>query len=297
MKGCSRIIILGHTGFIGRHLLAYLQQQATPVPVLGFSTSEIDLTDFEAVRRLGAYLDEHTAVIHCSAIQKWVKDDLETFEHNVCMVSNVLRLLQVQLVRHFIYFSSAAVYGESVTNLNIVEETSLAPSNYYGIAKLACEQITRAFANARPSLLLTILRPSLVYGEDNSDKFYIPAGFIQRALGGRVIKLWGDGEELRDYIHIDDVCALVGKILQAGIVGTFNLCSGQAVSYRNVLAMIERSLDCKLTIEEIPRTRPKVSLIMRNDKLMDACGGYQFLPMPDAIQRITQVKRGRARVV
>jgi len=236
-------------------------------------------------------------VIHCSAIQKWVQDDLEAFERNLRMVSNVLRLLQVQSVRHFIYFSSAAVYGESVTNLNIVEETSLAPSTYYGIAKLASEQIARTVAKAQPFLSLTILRPSLVYGEDNPDQFYLPAGFVQRALAGQTIKLWGDGEELRDYIHIHDVCALVSKILQGSIVGTFNLCSGQAVSYRSVLAMIERALDCKLDIEEIPRTRPKVSLMIRNDKLMRVCGGYRFLTMLDAIQPIVQAKRKRASAV
>src|SRR5215831_17764 len=138
MKEWSKIIILGHTGFIGRHLLAYLRLMVQ-VPVLGFSRAQIDLTDVEAIKQLESYLDQDAVLILCSAIQKWVQDDLESFEKNIRMVSNVLRSLQNHPVHHLFYFSSAAVYGESVTNLNIDEETPVAPSNYYGAAKLASE--------------------------------------------------------------------------------------------------------------------------------------------------------------
>jgi len=57
------------------------------------------------------------------------------------------------------------------------------------------------------------------------------------------------------------------------------------------LGMIEQALNCRLTIQELQRTRPKVSLVMRNDKLLTLCGGYRFMPMPDVIQRIVQAKR------
>ncbi len=286
VKDCSKIILLGHSGFIGSHLLEYFQQRHVHVPVLGFSSSEMDLTDFDAVTTLAPHLDEDAILIHCSAIQKWVHDDLAVFEKNILMVSNVLRLLQERQIRHLIYLSSAAVYGERVTNLNIVEETVPAPSNYYGVAKLACEQAAALLAEQQPGLALTILRPSLVYGNRNADEYYLPPGFIRRALDGECIRIWGDGEEIRDFIHIRDVCAVMDLVAERKIVGTYNLCSGGAVSYREILSQIGTQLGRAVNVEERARTRPKVSMALRNTKILAAAGPHRFISMSDAIREL-----------
>ena len=79
----------------------------------------------------------------CSGIKKQYGDSLEIFEQNLKMVMNVCKHLLSNNVLRFVFVSSAEVYGEDLNDLSITEETQVAPTSYYGMAKYASELIIK----------------------------------------------------------------------------------------------------------------------------------------------------------
>src|ERR1051325_1120078 len=79
----SRVVILGHSGFIGRHLVRYFSEHSPEVAVIGQALPVVDLTRPEDVNELAEFFDGRTAVLMCAAIKRQLGDNLDTFHRNV----------------------------------------------------------------------------------------------------------------------------------------------------------------------------------------------------------------------
>ncbi|UCD15397.1 MAG: NAD(P)-dependent oxidoreductase, partial [Candidatus Omnitrophota bacterium] len=191
----KRILILGHSGFIGSHLMRNFCDKEPQIELIGKSIPEIDLTKLEDVKSLSPFFDMETVVIMCAAIKRQFGDNLDTFSQNLAMVTNLCRILEQRLAKRFIFFSSAAVYGEDISNTNITEDTPVCPTSFYGMAKYICERLLIKNFNQSSKGSLFILRPPLIYGPGDMGSTYGPAGFIKAALNNEKITLWGDGLE------------------------------------------------------------------------------------------------------
>src|SRR5262245_24416099 len=99
----SRIVLLGHTGYVGRRLAAVLQAADPTVPVIGRSTADLDLTEGASVAALEDLFDPDAAVVNCAAIKKQLGDSLETLARNLAMTFNVCRALANRPVRRFVF--------------------------------------------------------------------------------------------------------------------------------------------------------------------------------------------------
>ena len=186
-----KVVVLGHSGYIGRHLIQKIKSEGPDFEVLGHSLSTVDLTKEKQVDQLAELFDLNTVLIVCSGIKKQYGDNLDIFNTNISMISNLCRCLHKYPVHRAIYFSSAEVYGDAVHNTEITEKTQVQPSSYYGIAKFASERLMqKAIAMEERSSLL-ILRPPLVYGPGEKGSFYGPMGFVRAAMKGDPILLWG----------------------------------------------------------------------------------------------------------
>ena len=141
--GISNIVVLGHSGFIGRQLMQSLRTSFLSLKITGLSHPDVDLTNAEAVKKLEPYFQPDTAVVMCSAFKKQWGDHLDGFHQNISMVVNVARVLENRPVKKFMYFSSAAVYGEDVAHEIISEQTPVCPTSFYGIAKYSSECVLR----------------------------------------------------------------------------------------------------------------------------------------------------------
>ncbi len=281
-----RVLILGHSGYIGSHLQKSLHEEYPEIEVVGRSFPPVDLTKEDNAASVADFFDLNTAVIMCSGIKKQYGDSLDIFSQNMAMVTNVCRLLQERPVRRVVYFSSAEVYGEGVHNTNITEETPVQPSSYYGIAKYASEGLFRKVVERQEHSSLLILRPTLVYGPGEEGTFYGPSGFVKTALKGESITLWGDGEELREFLYIDDLVKSVVRLTFHEHDGVVNIVGGQGRTFKEALEIISCLAPFAIQTSLRPRTRPKVDQGYNNQALTKLLPDISFTSLEEGIRHV-----------
>lgn len=279
----KKIVILGHTGFIGSHLESFLSKKHPGVEVIGKSLPALDLSKDATI--LKDYFDETTAVIMCAAVKKQLGDSLENCEKNMAMVMNVCRILHGYPVQRFLYFSSAAVYGENNHNLSINEETPIQPTSYYGIAKCASEKLLQ---KVMPNGLV-VIRPPVIYGPGDQPG-YGPSGFLHAAQNQETITLWGDGSEKREFIFVEDIVSLVEKLVFSEYQGILNLASGRSYTYLEILELVKAHTGQTLKMSSKERTQPKVDHGFQNHKLLKLFPTFRFTPLADGMQKMATDK-------
>jgi UDP-glucose 4-epimerase len=289
-----RVLILGHTGFIGGHLERFLRIQWPELEVVGWSFPAIDLTTETGMSSLSGLFDLKTAVIVCAGVKRQLGDNLDTFSQNMKIAINLCRRLQEQSVRCLVFFSSAAVYGEEIHNTAITEETPIQPTSYYGLAKYVSECLLRkAVAQPGPGSLL-ILRPTLVYGPGDVSGGYGPSGFVRAALAGQPITLWGDGSEQREFIFVEDLVRIVCRLALHDYDGVLNIATGHSYSFKDVLEIISRLVQGKMQVNSRPRTKNKVDHGFNNTSLTNLLPDFVFTSLEEGICRtfIAESQRG-----
>ena len=286
--GIKRILILGHSGFIGSCLEKYLRTHETYVEILGFSSSLIDLTNEKAVQQLTKFLDLNTAVVMCSTLKKEKGDSLDSYLQNLRMTTNLCHLLKEHPVKRFIYFSSTAVYGEDIHNPRISENTPVNPTSYYGIAKYNSECLFRKVIDLQKNSTLLVLRPPSIYGPEDKGESYGPVGFSKKIARGDPITLWGDGTEQREFIFIDDLIEITAKLLIKGHEGTINIVSGSSYTFKMVLDILSKLNMTPLKINSCPRSKNKADHGFENDTFKKAMPNYLFTPLDQGILKTFQ---------
>jgi len=288
-QNVKRVLILGHSGFIGSHLVRRLHENLPEVEILGEALPAIDLTRVEDAEKLAPFLDAGTAVIMCAAIKRQLGDNLDTFSRNVAMSVNLCRVLENRPVARFVFFSSAAVYGEEITSLQITEETAVQPTSFYGAAKFACECLFRRVI--RPPVSLVILRPALIYGPGDQGS-YGPSGFVKAAVKGESIRLWGDGTELREFVFVEDVARLVHRLVFHEFDGVLNIVAGTSHTFKEALDAVSQLVPLKQQVVSRPRTKPKADHAFDTTRLKQLFHDFPFTELEEGIKRTVEFERG-----
>ncbi|MGC2122797.1 MAG: SDR family oxidoreductase [Xanthobacteraceae bacterium] len=242
-----RTVVLGAGGFIGGAILRKLD--ASSVAATGLGRKEVDLTADDAAARLAALLrpDDALVVVSARAPCKTPSMMLE----NIRMMAAVCAALTNQPVKHIVYVSSDAVYADGP--LPLTEASPAAPTSLHGAMHLAREQMLLASASATP---LAILRPTLVYGAGDPHNGYGPNKFRRLANRGEAIVLFGDGEERRDHVDIDDIAAIVQLVLEHRSAGVLNVATGAVASFRTLADKTVALSPRKVEIRSSPRSGP-----------------------------------------
>jgi UDP-glucose 4-epimerase len=281
----KKVLILGHSGFIGSRLNAYLSQSHR-WDVVGASLPALDLTNEEQSRQLLPHLGSDTTVVLAAAVKRQFGDSLQAFEANMAIVQNLCRLLEMRPVKRVVFMSSAAVYGEETENTEIVEETQVNPTSYYGLSKYSAERLLlkTCFDNGRTTLVR--LRPPLVYGPNDPGRTYGPSGFSALAMEGQPIVLWGDGTELREFLFIDDLCAIIEAQLDSDFEGALNVVSGASSSFYEVTRALQK-LFPNLVVDSRPRSKQKVDNAFDARKMMSQLSSdFQFTSLEQGLLRM-----------
>jgi UDP-glucose 4-epimerase len=286
----SRVVLLGHTGYIGSRLAAAFAAAAPDVPVVGRSAPTLDLTRLPSSAALAELLDPDCALVICAAIKKQLGDSPEIFEQNLAMVLNVCRAAAARPVRRIVYFSSASVYGEDVPHGVIDESTPVEPTSFYGIGKFAAERLLLRMAADKAGGSLLILRPALVYGPHEPAFYYGPSGFLRLALSDSPITLWGDGEELREFLFVDDVVALTARLTLGEARGVLNVVSGTSYSYAQALEAIATLTGRRPAVTSRPRTKARVDHCFDPSRLLSECPGFVFTSMEEGLRRVAAAR-------
>jgi UDP-glucose 4-epimerase len=248
-------LVLGGAGFIGSHLADRLAEEGHRVRVFDrphvdrlplFSPDgrfEVCTGDFLNPQSLAPALRGTEIVFHLISTTLPKSSNENPFydvETNVLGSLRLINLCREHGVRKLVYVSSGGtVYGPP-RSLPVAESHPTDPICSYGIHKLAVEKYLQ-LAHRLHGLDYCILRPANLYGP--RQRLDIAQGavavFLDRALRGEPIQIWGDGSVVRDYVYIDDaVEALLRAARHDGEPRIFNLGSGQGISLNELVDAI-----------------------------------------------------------
>jgi UDP-glucose 4-epimerase len=155
--------------------------------------------------------------------------------HTWLMVNSLLPRLS-----HVIQLSTADVYAPA-SGFAVTENHALRPSSYYGVVKLAAEQVLRVWAE-KTGARLTILRLTHVFGPGDRRETVMPT-FVRRALAGVPLFIRGSGQETRDFLFVTDAARAVLSVVQHSRGGTYNIASGRPVTIQELGRLVLRLCD------------------------------------------------------
>jgi len=278
------ILVTGGAGYIGSHVVRQLGEAGETVVILdnlstGFRDAvlfgdfvEGNVGDRALVAKILADYRVGT-VMHFAAhtiVPESVENPLKYYGNNTCSTRNLLECCRDAGIAHFVFSSTAAVYGIPDSGI-AAEESPTAPINPYGTSKLMSEWMLRDLSAATP-LAHVALRYFNVAGSDpagrigqSTEKATLLIKVAAEAAVGRRDKVFifgtdydtPDGTGVRDYIHVEDLASAHLKALDYLRAGgdsiTLNCGYGHGYSVREVLDAVERVNGRPLVIEEGPR--------------------------------------------
>jgi nucleoside-diphosphate-sugar epimerase len=142
---------------------------------------------------------------------------------------------------------------------------------------------------------LTILRPSLVYGADDPHNGYGPNRFRRLANAREKIVLFGEGEERRDHVLVDDVAEIILRTLKRRSVGSLNIATGEVHSFRAIAERVVAAATAAVAIESSPRSGPMPHNGYRPFDIAAARAAFpdfRFTPLADGIARTQRETAG-----
>jgi UDP-glucose 4-epimerase len=300
------ILVVGGAGYIGSHMVLDLLRAGYPVVTLdnlsrghrellpGGDFVEGDLGNPADLRRVfGAY--PVRAVMHFAAhsqVGESVEQPLMYYRNNVANTIGLLEAMQEAGVPHFIFSSTAAVYGEPV-QVPITEDHPRNPTNPYGATKLAVE---RLLADLGPASGLTwsVLRyfnaagadASGTIGERHEPETHLIPLVLQVATGQRSgIRIFGDdyptpdGTCLRDYVHVSDLTRAhllaLESLLAGGGSSTYNLGNSTGYSVRQVIEAARAITGHPIPAEVAPRRAGDPAVLVADSSRIRAELGWR----------------------
>ena len=280
----ATILVTGGAGYIGSHTVLQLRARGERVVVLddlsrGFRQAVLDTplivgqvgdrdTVLKALREHGVETVMHFAAY--TIVPESVSEPLKYYGNNTCSTRSLLQCCLEAGVKHFIFSSTAAVYGIPAEGV-AAESTPTAPINPYGTSKLMSEWMLRD-ASAASDLKHVALRYFNVAGSDSQGRIgqATPKATLlvkvacEAAVGKRAqVSVFGtdyptpDGTGVRDYIHVEDLAMAhldaLAYLRSGGASTVLNVGYGHGYSVREVLQSVERVAGTSLKVVEEPR--------------------------------------------
>lgn len=256
-----RLLVTGAAGFIGSQVvdrLLALDHRVTGIDCFSdyysrrlkernlararqnpaFTMVESDLLDAELVELLGGV----EAVIHLAAQagvrRSWGGDFAVYTQNNILATQRLLEAAKATGLPRLVYASSSSVYGDT-DDLPMREESACWPVSPYGVSKLAAEHLCRLY-HKNFGVNTISLRYFTVYGPRQRPDMAFHR-FIRALLEEGVIRLFGDGEQSRDFTYVGDIveATITAALGLQGAGQVFNLGGGSRVSVNQVIAALE----------------------------------------------------------
>jgi len=307
-----RILITGGAGFVGTHLVAHLVERAASVAVLGsgplqvserIRSYELDVRDENGVRSaIHDFKPSH--VCHLAAIssvaQSW-SAPRETLQVNVFGTFNVVEAARcLQVPARILNVSTAQVYAASSEPLT--ESSPISPKNPYAASKAMAEMFAAQYHNATNGGLITA-RSFNHAGPGQAPDYVLSSiarQFAEMEAGVRGSRLSiGNTYVKRDFTDVRDVVEAYFQLLVHGTPGeTYNVCSGQARSVRDVIHQFEdiSGIKAEILSQESRRRPGEVEVVCGNPNKIHAATGWKpRIPFRQTLQDLLDYWRGRIR--
>ena len=291
----TRTLVTGAAGFTGRYVAHALAERGHEVhglvhmhePELAdvVRAHEADLADQDALKKVVAEVrPDH--VVHLAAIAFVAHGDIEQmYRTNVVGTRQLLDALAESPATpsSVLIASSANIYGKAREGV-LDESVPAAPANDYGVSKVATEYVAQLYASRLP---ITVLRPFNYTGRGQSIDFLLPKIVAHARARAPVIEL-GNLDVARDFSDVRTVAAAYAKLLTepAAVGETFNICSGRAVSLREVVEMVSELSGHPLEVTVNPafvRANEVRTLCGSPDKLEKVIGPLDSIPLSETL--------------
>ena len=273
----SRVVLLGAQGFLASRLRPALEQAGMPVHSIG--SRDIDLTQPAAADALRSALRDGDSLVFLSAITPDKGKGIDALMANLRMAEAVCAAVPPARPAHVVYISSDAVYRDVEP---FIDEGGPAdsPSLYGTMHALRERMLMQALGAATP---LAVLRPTLIFGAGDTHNSYGANRFMRAAAADRRIALFGEGEEQRDHVYVDDVVRIIQLVLDRRSSGVLNIVTGQSISFGD-LARKVAAIAGGVTVEGKPRAAgPILHRHYDATALFRAFPEFSFTPRDEAL--------------
>lgn len=293
----KRVLITGGTGFIGSHLVEALKDICN-ITILsqtkrtsGVTTINVDLRDESAVSKSMSDVDVDIVFHMAGNLRVPGKDTAQDhLEINAIGTRNILEAYCNKGVEKFIYSSSMLIFGDPVY-LPVDERHLRIPLCFYGMSKLLGENYCKEY-NRYYGVNTVILRYSHVYGPGQY-KGRVCSIFINNALAGEPLRVYGSGETTVDFVYVGDVVnASILAAAKENIAGEdFNIGSGQETSIED-LAQTIREIVPKASINHVPdKNEGSKRFVFDISKSHNVLGYRPFYTLKEGLLRQIQCAR------
>jgi UDP-glucose 4-epimerase len=303
-----RIFVTGGAGFLGSHVCRNLLHAGHQVTILdNLSTGRRELVapgavfirgDLKQQAKLRELLTGHDAVIHLAAlvpVPVSVKYPVAYAENNVVNTVRLLESMREAGVGKIVFSSSATVYGLP-RSLPLQEDEPLGvQSNPYGATKVSAEAFVAAYQKLY-DYDATILRYFNPYGPNElcEPETHLIPNLIQAALKDEPVPIYWRGEQVRDYIYVEDLAQAHAAVLGQTGLNYFNVGSEKGIKVNEVLRAVTDILDKPLRIDDLGERPGDVPALYASSLRLHKATGWQAnVPLEEGLSRTVDFFRGR----
>lgn len=297
-----KILVTGGAGFIGSHLLQLLQgQQGVEVVVYdnlssgrrehvpkGIRLVEGDVRDAEGLAHLFAS-EGFDSVVHLAA-QTMVPYSLshpeEDCQINLLGLINILECCRKYAVKHIVFSSSAAVYGDNL-NIPLHEEEKPMPTSAYGITKMASEHYLRMYHDLY-GLNTTVLRFANVYGERQGagGEGGVVSIFCKLLAAGQGVTVFGNGEQTRDFVYAGDIAEALWRGSQLEGHHVINISTQKETSVNQLLAAFKQAVGREFPVQyALIREGDIFRSVLANGRCVELLGFCPAMNLQEGVAR------------
>jgi dTDP-glucose 4,6-dehydratase len=262
----QNLLVTGAAGFIGSNFVRLLVQRKLPVKIVAFDKLTYcgnlanldgvlgenaifirgDICDPDGV---AAVCDEHriTHVVNFAAethVDRSILGSGPFVQANIVGTQNLLDVARARNVERFLQVSTDEVYGtlpEDRPDIKFTEATPLAPNSPYSASKAAADCLVRSYFHTFKMPVL-ITRCSNNYGPYQFPEKVIPL-FVTNLIEGKKVPLYGDGLNVRDWLHVEDHCEAIWTVLTRGSPGeVYNIGGNNEITNRAITETILREM-------------------------------------------------------
>lgn len=264
------ILVTGSSGFLGGYLVKALEKKHK---VTGYDLKKgQDILD---TKKLNRYTKNKNVVIHLAALvsspESWEKPK-EYFETNGAGTLNVVRSAIKNGVRRVLITSSAAVYGKPLTP--------------YGASKLWAEAVAEVYKN---SVEVIVLRPFNIYGRGQNPAYgYVIHNFINGILKKGEIDIFGDGNQTRDFVYINDVVSVIRHFLKGKPpMNPIDVGTGKKVKIKDLGKKVGTLLNKKFDVNHLSkREEPYNSVANTKDLVRYGINPRNFVNLEKGLEKL-----------
>jgi UDP-glucose 4-epimerase len=307
-------LILGGCGFIGRHVALRLLREGERVVLADRQSlsekppcTRADLLSFRAFDLTS--VDWDSLIADCNVIHHYAwstlpqtanEDPVSDLCTNVSSTISLLEAMRRCGGKRLVFASSGGtVYGR-LRQIPVREDDALNPVTAYGVSKLAAEKYLGLYRDLH-GLDCRVARISNPFGagQDPRRNQGAVTTFLLKALASERITIWGDGEVVRDYIHISDVTRALAALASVALdpypdLPVFNIGSGGGTSLNQVIKCIERHLSRRIDVDYLPPRRFDIPVnILDVTRAQKVLGWRPALSFDEAIEVAIEDMRGQ----